>query len=75
MSHGSEDEIRFTPRELEIVLLVRAGKPNKLIAHALGIAESTVKVHIRNLMRKTRTTNRVQVANHAPAIVAQAAAA
>src|SRR5262245_1967805 len=39
-------------REREIMLHVMAGRLNKQIAHEIGIAESTVKVHRTNLMRK-----------------------
>jgi DNA-binding NarL/FixJ family response regulator len=56
------EESCFTSRESEILELIRQGKPNKIIAHALDISESTVKVHMRNIMRKLRATNRTQVA-------------
>jgi FixJ family two-component response regulator len=42
----------LSAREREIVLHVIAGRLNKQIAHDIGIAESTVKVHRTNLMRK-----------------------
>jgi DNA-binding NarL/FixJ family response regulator len=35
---------------------------NKLIAYELAMCESTVKVHIRNIMKKLNATNRTQVA-------------
>src|SRR5262245_34330549 len=44
----------LSPREREIMLHVMAGRLNKQIAHEIGIAESTVKVHRTNLMRKMR---------------------
>ena len=34
-----------------------------MIAHELGIAESTVKVHLRNIMTKLHASNRTQVAS------------
>ena len=43
---------RLTPREREIMFLVAQGKQNKLIAHELGVTESTVKVHRHNVMTK-----------------------
>lgn len=52
----------FTERELEVIERLRMGKPNKIIAFELDITESTVKVHIRNIMRKLSATNRTQVA-------------
>src|SRR5215471_945412 len=42
----------LSSREREIMAQVTAGRLNKQIAHDIGIAESTVKVHRTNLMRK-----------------------
>jgi FixJ family two-component response regulator len=44
----------LSPRERDIMLHVVAGRLNKQIAHDIGIAESTVKVHRTNLMRKMK---------------------
>ena len=44
----------LSPREREIMFQVTAGRLNKQIAHDIGIAESTVKVHRTNLMRKMK---------------------
>ena len=52
----------FTTRELQVVTRLREGKPNKIIAHELDISVSTVKVHIRNVMKKLNASNRTQVA-------------
>jgi DNA-binding NarL/FixJ family response regulator len=57
---SSEDEL--THREEQIIDLVREGKPNKIIAHRLGISESTVKVHLQHVMRKLHASNRTEVA-------------
>lgn len=43
---------RLTPREHEVLCHVIAGRLNKQIAHALGIAEKTVKVHRGRVMEK-----------------------
>jgi DNA-binding NarL/FixJ family response regulator len=65
---------QLTARELEVLELVKLGKPNKLIAYQLNLSESTVKVHIRNTMRKMGSTNRTHVAMNADKyIVAKAA--
>jgi DNA-binding NarL/FixJ family response regulator len=53
-------ETGLTCRETEVVEKLRMGKPNKIIAYELGISISTVKVHLRNIMRKTGATNRVE---------------
>ena len=44
----------LSSRERDIMLHVVAGRLNKQIAHDIGIAESTVKVHRANLMRKMK---------------------
>lgn len=50
----------LTPRQATVLSLLRQGKANKIIAYELGMSESTVKVHIRNIMRKMGATNRTQ---------------
>jgi FixJ family two-component response regulator len=42
----------LTGRERQVMELVVAGRPNKQIAHALGIAEKTVKIHRGRVMQK-----------------------
>jgi FixJ family two-component response regulator len=44
----------LSSREREIMVQVTAGRLNKQIAGDMGIAESTVKVHRTNLMRKMK---------------------
>jgi two-component system, NarL family, nitrate/nitrite response regulator NarL len=39
-----------------------AGRSNKTIARELGIAEATVKVHLKSVQRKIRVENRTQAA-------------
>ena len=56
------DPARLTEREFEVLQLVKQGKANKVIALALRLSESTVKVHIRNSMRKMGSTNRTHLA-------------
>jgi DNA-binding NarL/FixJ family response regulator len=51
-----------TSRELEVVKAIRQGKPNKIIAHELNMCESTVKVHIRHVMKKLQARNRTDIA-------------
>lgn len=52
----------LTARQAAVVDALRRGMANKAIAHALRMQESTVKVHVRNVMRKLRATNRTEVA-------------
>lgn len=56
-SHAS-----LTERENAILKCLAAGKSNKLIARELDIMESTVKVHIRNLLKKLKFRSRVEAA-------------
>ena len=52
----------FTERQLDVARALQRGDANKIIAYDLGVCESTVKVHIRNIMRKLSATNRTQTA-------------
>jgi DNA-binding NarL/FixJ family response regulator len=52
------DGLDLTPRELSVIDLLREGKPNKLIAAQLNMQENTVKVHVRNILRKLNAANR-----------------
>jgi DNA-binding NarL/FixJ family response regulator len=52
----------LTPRELSVIDLLREGKPNKLIARQLEMQEITVKVHVRNILRKLNAANRTHAA-------------
>jgi two-component system nitrate/nitrite response regulator NarL len=53
---------RLSPRERAVLDLLRRSLSNREIATTLGIAEATVKIHVRNLLRKTRARNRVELA-------------
>ncbi len=48
-------------RETEVVALLLQGKSNKLIALALGISESTVEFHLKNVYAKFRVSSRVEL--------------
>ena len=52
----------LTDREREILKLVGQGASNKMIANLLGIAESTVKVHVKHLLSKLKVRSRVEAA-------------
>jgi DNA-binding NarL/FixJ family response regulator len=56
------DGLDLTPRELSVIDLLREGKPNKLIARQLDMQENTVKVHVRNILRKLNAANRTHAA-------------
>ncbi len=52
----------MTGRERQIARRVAQGKSNKLVARELGIAEGTVKVHIKRILRKLKLHSRVDIA-------------
>lgn len=52
---------QFTPRQSAVLERLKFGNTNKIIAHELNMSESTVKVHIRNIMKRLRATNRTEV--------------
>jgi DNA-binding NarL/FixJ family response regulator len=52
----------FTARQAAVVKALCQGKANKIIAYELKMKESTVKVHVRNIMRKLKAKNRTEVA-------------
>jgi two-component system nitrate/nitrite response regulator NarL len=55
----------LSPREREILALIARGDSNKLIARALDIAETTVKIHVQHILRKLELSSRVQAAVYA----------
>jgi two-component system nitrate/nitrite response regulator NarL len=56
------DGVRLSPREKEVLLHLTDGHSNKAIARHLNMAEATVKVHIKNLLREINVSNRTQAA-------------
>jgi two-component system, NarL family, nitrate/nitrite response regulator NarL len=52
----------FSGRELEILSCVSSGDSNKVIARTCHIAESTVKIHLKSILRKIHVQNRTQAA-------------
>ncbi len=52
----------LTPRELEVLQLLSRGLSNSAIAEELVIAESTVKVHVRHILKKLNVQTRLQAA-------------
>jgi DNA-binding NarL/FixJ family response regulator len=62
----------LTSRQMAVLSHLQQGKANKIIAHELSMSESTVKVHVRNIMRKVGATNRTQAAYKARQMSKQA---
>jgi DNA-binding NarL/FixJ family response regulator len=55
-------EPQLTERQQAVLTGLCRGDPNKVIARNLGMTETTVKVHVREIMRKLGVYNRTQVA-------------
>jgi len=61
----ASDIDRLTPREREILACLARGESNKVIARTLDVAESTVKIHVQNILKKLNLASRVQAAVYA----------
>ena len=69
---------QLTPRERDILGCLALGESNKQIARRFDLSESTVKIHMQNLLKKLQLSSRVQAAVYAvehgvltPALIAQ----
>src|SRR5690554_5026513 len=56
------DIANLTAREMQIMRLIAEGLSNKMIARRLDVTEGTVKVHVKNLLKKMKLRSRVEVA-------------
>lgn len=60
--HEAGSLTSLTAREREILRQIAQGLSNKMIANKLDIAEGTVKVHVRNMLKKLGLKSRVEAA-------------
>ncbi len=60
-----QSDVELSPREREVLELVRQGATNKEIADQLFISVGTVKNHIHNILEKLHLKNRTQIAAYA----------
>ncbi|WP_207461646.1 response regulator transcription factor [Azospirillum sp. SYSU D00513] len=58
----SRPQTALSPREIQMLRCLISGLSNKAVASQLGITEATVKVHLKNLLRKIKVLNRTQAA-------------
>jgi two-component system NarL family response regulator len=55
----------LTPREIEVLRLIAAGKSNKQIAAALFVTEGTIKLHVNHVLRKLKVSGRTEAISQA----------
>jgi DNA-binding NarL/FixJ family response regulator len=59
------DHTVLTERELQVLRLVAAGLPSKQIGTELGISETTVKTHLKDIFARLQVSNRAEAASQA----------
>ena len=52
----------LTRRQSDVLGLIAQGKANKVIADSLNMSESTVKAHVKQIIRRLNVANRTQAA-------------
>ncbi len=62
MERPPERVVELTPREAQVLSLLREGLANKQIARSLGISQATVKAHLTSVFQRIGVTDRVQAA-------------
>jgi DNA-binding NarL/FixJ family response regulator len=66
-SLGGRDAL--TPREQQVLAMIAAGAHDREIALALIVAETTIKTHVQNVLRKLHARNRTDAAVRFRAVV------
>ena len=59
---GSIDNPHLSRREQDVLRSLSGGSSNKVIARDMGLSESTVKVHVKGILRKLKAGNRTEAA-------------
>jgi DNA-binding NarL/FixJ family response regulator len=59
---ANEPWSELTRRQRDVLGLIAQGKSNKLIADALSMSESTVKAHVKQIIKRLHVANRTQAA-------------
>ncbi|GAB4331068.1 MAG: alpha/beta fold hydrolase [Dehalococcoidia bacterium] len=55
----------LSPREIDVIRLIAAGRSNRQIAEALVLSEATIATHVRHILQKTDSANRAEAASYA----------
>ena len=64
----SEPEVKLSPREREVLLLMAKGATTSAIAEALYISGNTVKTHVHHILEKLQAANRAEAVAKAAAL-------
>jgi two-component system, NarL family, nitrate/nitrite response regulator NarL len=67
---GDRDGPSLSPRERQLISLVRKGLRNREIADQLGVTEGTIKVYLHSIFDKVRVSSRTELAIRADEILA-----
>jgi len=59
---AAQASLGLTGQEMKVLERLAAGQSNKEIARSLGLLESTVKVHVKTILKKLPASNRTQAA-------------
>jgi DNA-binding NarL/FixJ family response regulator len=62
VNHPAEPWSELTRRQRDVLGLISQGKSNKLIADSLSMSESTVKAHVKQIIKRLHVSNRTQAA-------------
>jgi len=61
----ASNEADLTPREIDVLRLIAAGRSNREIARELFVSEATVKTHVNRIFAKTGSRDRAQAIHYA----------
>jgi len=60
LTEPADSPVQLTPRQLEVLAQLCHGRPNKVIAHHLGLSENTVRVHVAAILDQLGVDSRVE---------------
>jgi DNA-binding NarL/FixJ family response regulator len=65
--------VSLTPRQVQVLALICAGKPSRVIAEEIGVTDRNVKEHTRNLRRIAGVSRRWELVGWAEQLDLQTA--
>lgn len=58
----SFDDANLSPREIEVLIYVKQGYTNKIIANKLDVCKKTIEFHLKNIYQKINVINKIEAA-------------